>query len=295
MAAHGGSPVAVGLVGAGPWARQVHAPGLAAGPETRLAGIWARRPDAAQELAARHGVKAYGRMSELLEECEGVSFAVPPAVQGELAAVAARSGRALLLEKPLAADLGQAYRLAEAIGQAGVPSQMALTLRYAPAVRAFLSSAPAIEPFGGYALWLSGGALHGPFATAWRRERGAILDVGPHVIDLLDAALGRIVDVRAHGTCERWTGLLMDHDCGAVSEVVLCTTAPIDSARFRVEICGTEGTAFIDETAVGPETWPTLLREFAGTVRSGEAHPLDAQHGLRIQTIIDAAERSLSP
>src|SRR4030095_2810780 len=29
-----------GLVGAGPWARMLHAPMLAGGPETTLAGIW---------------------------------------------------------------------------------------------------------------------------------------------------------------------------------------------------------------------------------------------------------------
>lgn len=37
-------PVEAGLVGAGPWARAMHARVLAAGPETRLAAVWARRP-----------------------------------------------------------------------------------------------------------------------------------------------------------------------------------------------------------------------------------------------------------
>src|SRR6186997_828853 len=52
-------PVAVGLIGAGPWATLVHAPVLAASPRTRLAGVWARRPEAAAELAERHGTTAY--------------------------------------------------------------------------------------------------------------------------------------------------------------------------------------------------------------------------------------------
>ncbi|NEC72821.1 gfo/Idh/MocA family oxidoreductase, partial [Streptomyces rochei] len=34
-------PVEAGLVGAGPWARAMHARVLAAGPETRLAAVWA--------------------------------------------------------------------------------------------------------------------------------------------------------------------------------------------------------------------------------------------------------------
>ncbi|MFD1312107.1 gfo/Idh/MocA family oxidoreductase, partial [Streptomyces kaempferi] len=48
-------PVEVGLVGAGPWARAMHARMLAAGPETRLAAVWARRAEAARETAAPHG------------------------------------------------------------------------------------------------------------------------------------------------------------------------------------------------------------------------------------------------
>ncbi|NEC47970.1 gfo/Idh/MocA family oxidoreductase, partial [Actinospica acidiphila] len=38
-------PVEVGLVGAGPWARAMHARILAAGPETRLSAVWARRAE----------------------------------------------------------------------------------------------------------------------------------------------------------------------------------------------------------------------------------------------------------
>lgn len=39
-----GGPVTVGLAGAGAWTGMVHAPTFAAGPETSLADIWARRP-----------------------------------------------------------------------------------------------------------------------------------------------------------------------------------------------------------------------------------------------------------
>src|SRR5690606_24187086 len=48
----GADALTVGLVGAGPWASMFHAPAIAGGPETRLAAVWARRPEAAGELAA---------------------------------------------------------------------------------------------------------------------------------------------------------------------------------------------------------------------------------------------------
>ena len=67
--------------------------------------------------------------------CDAVAFAVPPEVQAELAADAARAGKAVLLEKPIAADLRGAGRLAEAVGGAGVTSLVVLSWRYAASIR----------------------------------------------------------------------------------------------------------------------------------------------------------------
>src|ERR671919_595600 len=121
----------------------------AAGPETHLVGVWARRPDAAMELAGRLGVRPFGRYEDLVDACQAVAFSVPPAVQAELAATAARRGKALLLEKPVAEDLDGALRLADAVGEAGVVSQVVLSWRYAAPVRAFLEAAARLEVIGG--------------------------------------------------------------------------------------------------------------------------------------------------
>lgn len=56
-------PVEVGLVGAGPWARAMHARILAAGPETRLTAVWARRAEAAHETAVPYGAHVADRKS----------------------------------------------------------------------------------------------------------------------------------------------------------------------------------------------------------------------------------------
>mgnify|MGYP002336185102 CR=1 FL=1 len=131
----------VGLVGAGPWAGMVHAPVLAAGPETALAGVWARRPEAAAELAGRYGAPVFEQPDDLYAACDAVAFAVPPDVQATMAIDAARAGKHLLLEKPIAADLDAAIRLAEAVDAAGVASMVVLSWRYSQAVRDFLDAA----------------------------------------------------------------------------------------------------------------------------------------------------------
>ncbi len=287
-------PISVGLVGAGPWASMVHAPVLAAGPETRLAGVWARRHEAAEQLAAQHHVPACGRIQELFELCEAVAFAVPPDVQADLAAAAAREGKSVLLEKPIAADLGGAELLTDIVETAGVASMVVLSWRYATAVRAFLEQVEAFDPMGGRGAFVSGALLGGPFATPWRLERGALLDLGPHVIDLLDAALGRVVGVRAHGSSLGWLGLLLDHDTGCASEASLCATAAVDPHRARVELFGQSGTLEIDCTAVvDADAFATLRREFAAAVR-GTSHPLDVVRGLHLQRVIAEAEMQLA-
>lgn len=284
--------VRVGLVGAGPWAEMVHAPALAAGPDTTLAGIWARRPEAARALADAHGVPAFERLGDLFEACEAVAFCVPPAVQAELGVLAAKAGKALLLEKPLAADLDGARRLAGAIEEAGVASQMLFTFRYSSATAEFLDRARLIEPFGGHAANVSGALHGGPFATPWRLERGAVLDIGPHMIDLLDAALGPVVAVRAHGDPLGWVGLLLEHEGGAVSEASLSMAARGDTPPSRVEVYGRRGSAALLGSDLG-DVFPEVVRQFAATVRAGGGHPLDARHGLRLQEVIDEAERQL--
>jgi len=290
----GDEPVSVGLVGAGPWASLVHAPVLAAGPETRLVGVWARRTEAATGLAARHGTEPCTRIEELFDRCEAVAFAVPPEVQAELAADAARAGKAVLLEKPIAADLAGAERLAAAVGEAGVASMVVLSWRYAAPIRAFLEQATSFDAVGGRATFVSGALLGGPFATPWRLERGALPDLGPHVVDLLDAALGRVVGVRAHGRSLGWAGMLLDHDGGRASEASLCATAALDPQRAGAELFGPTGVLEIDcASAVQPETFATLRREFAAAVR-GRPHQLDVHRGLHLQRIIAEAESQLA-
>jgi predicted dehydrogenase len=275
----------------------VHGPVLAAGPETSLAGVWARRPDAAAALADRLGVRSYDRFEALLDDCEAVAFAVPPAVQATMAAQAAAAGKAVLLEKPIAADLDGAERLADAVGSAGVASLVVLTFRFADGVRSFLDAARASRPIGGRGWFVSGGLLGAsPFATPWRLVEGPLLDLGPHVLDLLDAALGPIVSVRAHGTRLGWVGLLCDHESGAASEASLCATVAVDPHRAGAEVYGDGGVVEVDAAASARDvaTFATMRADFAAACAAGAtSHPLDVHRGLHLQRLLAAASESL--
>ncbi|MDX3072870.1 Gfo/Idh/MocA family protein [Streptomyces sp. NPDC088354] len=292
LPASGPAPVRVGLIGAGPWARTMHARMLAAGPETRLTAVWARRPEAAQEIADAYGTVAAGSPEELFDRCEAVAFAVPPAVQAELAVRAAKAGKAVLLEKPLGPDLAAARAVADAVAEAGVVSQMVLTKRYHPVTRDFLRRARDTRVVGARSCYLHGAFLGGEFATGWRLEQGALLDLGPHLIDLLDAAIGPITAIRATGDPRRWVELTCEHENGAVSQASLSGSVNLPKARTRVELLGPGGELTYDTAGIDhEECWPVLRAEFAEAVRTGRPGELDAARGLRLQELIAAAVR----
>ncbi|MFJ1998713.1 Gfo/Idh/MocA family protein [Streptomyces asiaticus] len=283
-------PLEVGLVGAGPWARAMHARMLAAGPETRLTAVWARRPEAARLAAAPYGARVAAGFEELLDHCEAVAFAVPPAVQAELAPLAAKRGKPLLLEKPLGPDLAAARRLADAVAEAGVVSQLVLTKRYHPATRAFLAAARARDVTGARSCYLHGAFLGGDFATGWRLEQGALPDLGPHLLDLLDAAVGPITHIRATGDSRRWIELTCEHANGAVSQASLSGAVDVPHALTRVELFGAEAPLVYDTAEIDhEECWPILRQDFATAVRTHTPTGLDARRGLYLQTLIDRA------
>ncbi|MGZ4691185.1 MAG: Gfo/Idh/MocA family protein [Acidimicrobiia bacterium] len=288
--------LAVGLAGAGPWARNVHAPMLAAGPETRLAGVWSRTESSARALAGEHGVPALASFDALLDACDAVAIAVPPDAQPDLAVRAARAGKALLLEKPLALDVDGAERIAAAVEDAHVGSVMVLTYRFAPSVREFLTRAASFPATGGRACFLSGAFLGGPYAgSGWRVEHGALLDVGPHILDLVDAALGPIVALRAHGDRNNWIGLLADHESGASSEVSISCMAAITPSRTEVEIFSREGSLAVDGRSDSRDiVFANLRADFAAAAASGGPHPCDAARGLRLQHLLAMAETALA-
>jgi predicted dehydrogenase len=286
--------VRVGLVGGGPWARAVHAPALAAHPGVELAGCWTRRPGPAAELAAEFGGAARPSFDALLADVDAVAFAVPPAVQGELAARAAAAGRHLVLEKPLAQTAAGARVVADAVRAAGVHSSVVLTLRHDPDVAAWLAALPPAPADGrtlGSARWLSGSLLGGPYAgSGWRAEHGALLDLGPHVVDLLAAALGPVrgVDWAHHDEPDLWRFGLA-HAGGARSTVALSLRLPVDPSEIEFAVFGSAGThRLAARPADARACYGRLLDELVAAVAgTGPAPPLDAAHAADLQEVVE--------
>ncbi|MFJ3336307.1 Gfo/Idh/MocA family protein [Streptomyces sp. NPDC086766] len=289
----------IGLLGTGPWARMVHAPALSRHGEVEFAGVWGRRTAAAKELAGQHGVRAYDDVDALLAEVDAVAVALPPEVQADLAVRAARAGRHLLLDKPLAATVPRARAVVGAVREAGVASVVFFTARFQPGPEAWIAEQADRDGwFTARAQWL--GAVFtrdSPFAQSpWRREKGALWDVGPHALSVLLPVLGdvRRVTAAAYGPGDT-VHVVLDHVGDASSTLTLSLTAPPAAAGATVELRGEAGVALLPESSTGAlPAFGRATDALLAAARSGRPHPCDAAFGLRVTEILAAAEALLA-
>lgn len=280
-----------GLVGTGPWATRVQGPGLAAA-DVDLVGLWGRTPERAAALANELGVRAYDELDALIDDVDAVAFAVPPSVQADLAVRAARAGRHLLLDKPVAIDVAGAHAVRDAVAEAGVRSVVLFTDRFVPTAREWFAHLASTGGWrGGWLRWFS--ALQNPdnpyAGSAWRREHGALWDTGPHAISTLSAALGPVVSVRAAGGAGDLVVLTLAHESGATSTATLTAFAPVAATGFEAAVWGDEGVLPMPPRPDGAAhlAFRTAVEELAA---AGASHPLDAAFGARVvELLADAA------
>ena len=283
-----------GLAGTGYWARTAHAPALAAADDVEFTAVWGRNPQAAASLAASYQAAAYDDIAGFLAAVDAVSFAVPPDVQAPLATQAARAGKHLLLEKPIALSPEAADALVDAVGQAGVASVVFFTQRFQPDVRDWLAGLQAQGGWtGGVSAWL-GSALResSPFNTPWRGERGALWDIGPHMVSLLWASLGPVTSVTADAGPADVTHLILHHQSGATSTTTLTLSATEEAAGFEAYLWGEHGRSAAPPGRADEVTALRIaLAELIQSARPGHAaHPCDVRFGRDVGRILAEAQ-----
>jgi predicted dehydrogenase len=286
-----------GLVGTGHWAREVHGAALAAHPAVDFVGVWGRAKSKAKALADSLDVAAFDDVDELFDQVDAVAFAVPPAVQAELATRAAAKGCHLLMDKPVALDVAAAQRLVDAVDAAGVRSIVFFTYHFVPEVAQWLDRERAADD------WLSASVrMHtsifepgNPFGDSpWRQQYGPLWDVGPHALSLVLPLLGPVERVVADGGAEEGVDVLLHHRGGATSTLSLSLTAPAGSR-------GTEIRFFGRISQAAPPVWTSTTQEamaacitaLAGDFADGLRHPCDVHFGMEIVSILQAVQEFL--
>jgi predicted dehydrogenase len=286
-----------GLVGTGYWAQVAHGAALASTPGIEFSAVWGRDPRAAGSVASSYGATAHTDFGAFLADVDAVAFSVPPDVQASLALTAAREGKHLLLEKPIATSVEMAESLAQAVEDAQVASVVFFTGRFQPAIRTWLADVADQDWAGGEAVWL-GSALapDNPFNTPWRREKGGLWDLGPHTISLLSPALGPVTSVTGEAGPLGASHLLVRHARGAVSTVTVTLQAPPQGDRLYLYVWGRPGRSVAPTLADDPV--PALraaLSELAANITSGAVdHPCDVRFGLYVTRVLAQAQQQMA-
>jgi myo-inositol 2-dehydrogenase/D-chiro-inositol 1-dehydrogenase len=182
----------IGLVGYGAWGR-MHAAAIARLPGLRLAAILAHGDAGAAAAATDHpGVPVVRALDALLarDDVALVDVVAPNFLHAEIALAALASGRHVLLEKPLATDLADGERIADAVARSGLFLAVGFELRVSrqwARVKALIDDGTLGRPrFANLALFRR---PFRPGAGGWRRDRARvgswILEEPVHYLDLL--------------------------------------------------------------------------------------------------------------
>ena len=291
------APLRFGLVGTGYWARNAHAPTLASTEGIELAAVWGRDPRAAAALAAEYRATPYEEIEAMLAAVDGVAFAVPPDVQAPIAAAAARAGKHLMLEKPLATTDAGADELAAAVAEAQVASVVFFILRFRAEIRAWLAEVTARGGWtGGLASWFGSSLLESsPFNTPWRQDKGALWDLAPHVVALLWGALGPVTSVTADAGPADVSHLILHHQDGASSTVTVSQNGGEAAAGCEAYLWSSAGRSVVPRLTPDPvPPLRTALTELAGNIRAGRTeHACDAGFGRDVGHVVAEAQRQI--
>ena len=115
-------PIRIGVLGAARIVPLAIAEPARRRPDVRLTAIAAREPARADEIAAQEGFAcAAASYADLLarDDVDLVYIALPPSLHCEWAVAAARHGKAVLCEKPFAANAAEARAMVDAAAAAG--------------------------------------------------------------------------------------------------------------------------------------------------------------------------------
>lgn len=258
----------VGVIGAGVMG-SFHAQLLQQIPEVQLIGVTAVPLGEADALAARLGIRCYATADQLLADptIAAVVIATPTPTHADLIVRAARQGKHIFCEKPLARTLAEAERALEACQQAGVRLMVGHVVRFfpeyarikqlieegaigKPAVLRFSRVAP--FPRLGTASWYANPAVSG----------GVILDLMLHDIDTLRWFCGDIARVHAHSLTGRaahrdYALVTMRMVSGAIAHLEGSWAHP-GGFRTRCEVAGDGGLVAMDSHESAPlaiERW----------------------------------------
>ena len=295
-------PLRVASIGMGWWS-DVLADAIQRSGKLEIVGCYTRSEDKRLAFARKYGCKPYSRYEAILEDrsIAAIINTTPNNVHKETTLAAARAGKHVFLDKPIANTVADGRAITEACKQAGVVLALGYQRRKESHFRWIRRQidAGAFGKLVNAEANISRDRLGQFDLTSWRYTAagmpgGVMLQIGIHYTDVLEYLLGPIEAVSARvaqlvlpGDNPDVASLLLEHANGALA--TLNASYASASEYYLMNIYGKEASAYYDahqglrflqRGAKGSEpiacakndTLVEELEEFALAVR-GEAEP----------------------
>ena len=314
----------IAMLGTGRIADQHLAPAITEVEEARLWSVLSRDIGRGREFAERHHAESanavHTELDSLLadENLDAVLIATPDKLHASQAIAAARAGKHVLTEKPMATDLVEAQAMVEACDKAGVTLAVAYHLRWHAGHRK-LTEAVHAGRLGTVRHMRVQWTFLAQDDQNWRAtsEVGrwwGLAGVGTHCLDqvrwFMQPSCGEIVVQRNLISREVWKGphdetalVSLAFESGATAEI--CSSVLFNAPK-RMEIYGSDTYAVCDDT-LGPHGAGTIsiggepidyevvdpyageIADFVAAVRDGRSPEVDGREGYRnVATLVAA-------
>ncbi len=296
-----------GIIGPGKIADRFLAPAIRTVPGAVVWSVLSRDADRARDFAGRHVAQsptpAYTDYAQLLAdpELDAVLLATPDGLHAEQAVAAAKAGKHVLVEKPMATTAEGARAMVDACRAAGVKLGVAYHLRWHAGHRDVVPKihAGAIGTLRHVRVqW----TYHAPDNSNWRASDSVgrwwgLAGVGTHCLDftrwVMLPGAGEVVEVKSlvtrpvhKGPNDETALVMLRFESGATAEIV---TSVLFDSEPSAEIYGVEGSVICRGT----------LGAFGkgSIVMNGSDHPFPVEDPYRgeIADFMDAVRNDRPP
>jgi UDP-N-acetyl-2-amino-2-deoxyglucuronate dehydrogenase len=264
-------PIRVALVGCGRISKN-HFDAVAKISDLRLTAVCDEVESRAREAAETRGVAWYTDYAKLLAEapCDAVVIATPSGLHPAHGIAAARAGKHVICEKPMATSLKDADDLVRACDDARVQLFVVKQNRLNPAIQ-LLKRAVDKGRFGRIymanttVLWSRPQEYYdqAPWRGTWEFDGGAFLNQASHYVDLMQWLVGPVDSVMAKTAtlarrieAEDSGVAALKFRSGALGSILVTMLTFPKNLEGSITILGEKGTAKVGGTAVNKvEHW----------------------------------------
>lgn len=312
--------VKVASIGLGWWGKELARAAFAAGID--VVSCYARTEETRRDFAAELGCEPASSLKDVLTDAavDAVLIATSHRSHRQLVEAAARAGKHVFIEKPLALSVEDARACVKAAEAAGIVLQVGFQRRRHPAHREMkrLIDEGAIGQI--QSLEANHSLPNRIPENAWRWDEeesplGSMTSLGIHQIEnfhYLAGPISRVGTVSRPGravSIDEATAMVFEFASGAVGTLVSSFFTPW---RISLAVHGTEGAAFADRDGTNlsyqprGENRPTeislrqidavvdQLIEFGRCVREGKRPEVSGAEGLAVVAVLEAAKRSVA-